>query len=48
MVSVIGLAIGLIAGAFFAEERAKDILLGVGTNLISSSSSFCSSCTDGR
>jgi len=36
MVSVIGLAIGLIAGAFFAEERAKDILLGVGTNLIAS------------
>ncbi len=36
MISVIALAIGLIAGAFFAEERAKDILLGVGTNLISS------------
>ncbi len=36
MVFVIVLAVGLISLAFVAEERAKDILLGVGTNLISS------------
>ncbi len=36
MVFVVALATGLIGLAYTAEERAKDILLGVGTNLISS------------
>jgi len=36
MVFVVSLSLGLIAASFFAQERAKDILLAVGTNLISS------------
>ena len=36
LVVILVLAVAVIAGAFFVEERPKDILLGIGTNLLSS------------
>ena len=36
LVVILVLAVAVIAAAFFVEERPKDILLGVGTNLLSS------------
>ena len=36
LVAVLLLAAGMISAAFFVDERPKDILLGIGTNLLSS------------
>ena len=36
MVCVVGLAVGLIAAAFTAGDRARELLLGLGVNLLSS------------